>query len=289
MSPEPATPTTPTQVPATSSAPAREDATAQDPRVLQESALNGAPPDIACIADKSTMDYSGWYFEQVYFVPRTSVRFINSRKGLVAMILAAAPAKRLILMVHSQGDQISFPESGETVPLGDLAQDLLRVRGKFSSIVFDGCTLGTQPSSMFRFAETLRIEMAMGWTHSHAIGYWTKRLTGRVTSLPDDLLAEMDIVAPWFPLGELGSHETAAALAKALLRDQRVVRAFEVFNGSLVDLDFPALVAANSFNPSRHFPRSALKDEVFSTLAGAEAADNLGGFLGQPYRRLVVP
>lgn len=290
MSPEPATPATPVDVPATPTGALREDATAAAPVVLTGGALAQGTSSIACIADLSTKDYAGAYFEQVYFTPRTQVRFIDSRKGLVAMILAAAPAERLVLLLHSAGDQITFPDSGENFSLFDLTGDLLRIRGKFNRVIFDGCTLGTQPSSMFKFAEALQIQMVIGGTHSHAIGIWSFTLNpSHATSITPEAMAQLEVLARWLPLGEMGSHESATNLAALILREKRLVRAYEVFHGSLQDLDFRALVTQNSFDPSRHFERKALTDQVFLTLAEAQAADDMAAILGRPYRRIVAP
>ncbi len=185
MSPQPATPDTALEVPSTPGTPLRTDATAAAPAVLQERSIDA--PDrskIVAIAELCTKNYAGPYFEQVYGVPMTSVRFLDSVRGFVATILTQAPCERVILLLHSAGGTLTLGKSDETVTLDDLAGKLHRVWGNIGRVSFDGCTLGTQPSAMFASAEAMGIGAVAAWTHTHVVGLIYQSLVSRTARRP---------------------------------------------------------------------------------------------------------
>lgn len=290
MSPVPATPDTALQVPATPAGALRADAVAQAPRVLQEAAIS--PPEtegrVVAIADLSTVKYAGVYFEQVYHVPATSVRFVNGVAELEAMILSSIPADRLLLLLHSAEGHLLFQDSQETVSLPTLAADLSTAAGRIVQVCFDGCTLGTTPSIVYAFAASLGIREAVAWTHTHAVGRVPWQITPpNATSVSDSVMTQLERMAPWFPMGEYGATESATNLRRLLLKERRFDRAYEVFFVGFRDVNFEELVLNNSFNPTWHYPRGAATEEVSTTLARAMELDDEFAMVG-PLKKMVV-
>lgn len=287
MSPEPATPDTALQVPATPTGAVRSDAVAQAPRVLQEQAIGDASfGDTVIIADSGTRAYAGYYLEQVYGVSSSRVRYIASMNEAVATILASVPCERVVLLLHSGGDQLTVGPDVES--LDSLAMALRGAWGKVGRMMFDGCTLGTQPSALFRFAESLGLTEASAWTHTHVLAHVYKSMTVvKNAKLGPEILAYFEGLAPWLPRGEFGATDVASTLGRELLTTGRLDRAFEAFYAGFDAVDFEAVVGKLQIDPSRYFPRRAVENTILTTLEDAARLDDPVSLPLVPARRVI--
>ncbi|MFN8668053.1 MAG: hypothetical protein U0164_12820 [Gemmatimonadaceae bacterium] len=309
MTPQPATPDTALQVPATPVTPLPNAATGKANQVLAAGAT--APKKRKggriLVTTSEFRAVAEALYLQTQGVPPDEVRLVTSAEALRDVLAEYSSVDHLSILIHMVEDELLF----DTKQLS-LSQTQTVLDGSVPPIArwsFDGCGIGRGTSSLYAFAEHFGVARMEGWTHYHHIEPWGKTVTGPVSAAQiAGIHTEVERAANFLAKGDAGATYTASEIEASLQQGTSVQLESEFFTynyeSSMVFADVlndPRWVDAVTGQPVlqpwtavRHpsegwYPRAAAVTRVVSSQAEASAFETF--FQSDPrlYRVVIIP
>ena len=250
MTPQPATPAAPLQVPATPSGALRNDATGQSNKVLATGAT--APGKRAggrVLLTTASLSAAGEaLYQQMQGVPPDEVFFVTSGEAMRDRLAEYSSIEHVSVLLHTLENELLFDTKQLT-----LAQVQTVLDGSVPRIArwsFDGCEIGRGTASLYAFAAHFGIVRMEAWTHYHHIEPWGKTTTRPVTAAEIAAMhTEVERAANFLAKGDAGATYTSSEIEATLLQGKSVELLSEFFT-----FDYEStMVFADVLNDPRWF------------------------------------
>lgn len=228
--PQPATPTSPLDVPATPSSAVPNAATGKDNQVLATGATASgkrAGGRILITTDEFKAVGTALY-QQTQGVAPDEVRTVKSAEELRAVLAEYSSIAHVSLFIHMVDDELLFNSKQLT-----LSQTQKVLDGSVPPIArwsFDGCSIGRGSEALYAFAEHFGVAEVDAWTHFHLIESWGKSAWGTPTAADiAKIHTEVERAANFLPKGDAGATYTSSEIEATLLQGTTVQLVAEVF------------------------------------------------------------
>lgn len=228
--PQPATPTTPLDVPATPTSAVPNSATGKDNQVLATGATApGKRQGFGILITTDEFKAVGTaLYQQTQGSAPSEVRTVKSADDLRVVLAEYSSIEHVSLFIHMVDDELLFDTQQLT-----LAQTQKVLDGSVPPITrwsFDGCSIGRGSEALYAFTAHFGIKEVDGWTHFHLIEQWGKSAWG--TPSAADIAAihtEVERAANFLPKGDAGATYTSSEIEATLLQGTTVQLIAEVF------------------------------------------------------------
>lgn len=213
MTPQPATPDTALQVPATPVTPLPTAATGKANQVLATGAT--APKKRkggrVLVTEASLSSMAQSLFLQTQGVPPDEVVLVKSAEDFRDRLAEYSSIDHLAILLHMVEDELLFAEKQRS-----LSETQAVIEGSVPPIArwtFDGCGIGRGTSSLYAFAEHFGVARMEGWTHYHHLEVWGKTVTGIPSAATIAAQhTELEHAANFLPKGDAGATYTASEM-----------------------------------------------------------------------------
>lgn len=227
--PQPATPTTPLDVPATPSGATPNAATGKGNQVLATGATSPGKRKgqrIVITLSKYVAEAKALY-QQTQGLDPTEVRTVRSPEDLRALFAEYSEIDHVSMLIHMYADELLF----ETRQV-NLAQAQTILDGSVPRITrwtFDGCCIGRASATLYAFTEHFGIGLVEAWTHFHHVQLYSFLAWGSPSA---DKLAtvhpQVERAVNFFAKGDAGATYTSNEIEAQLQHGTSVTLVSEV-------------------------------------------------------------
>lgn len=309
MTPQPATPDTALQVPATPVTPLPNAATGKANQVLATGATSPrkrkggrvlvTQPSLSSMAER--------LYEQTQGVPPDEVVFVKSAEDFRDRLAEYSSIDHLSILLHMVEDELLFESKQRS-----LSETQAVIEGSVPPIArwtFDGCGIGRGTASLYAFAEHFGVARMEGWTHFHHLEPWGMAVTGipsAATIAAQHVTVER--AGNFLPKGDAGATYTASEMEALMQQGTSFEYISEFFTYDYEEqmkfadvLNDPRWVDTITGQPVlqpwtavRHpseawYPRTAAKTRVVSSQQEASAFEVYFGSNPELYRVVILP
>jgi hypothetical protein len=231
VTPQPATPAAPLQVPATPTGALRNDATGQSNKVLATAATaSGKRAGGRVMLTTALFSAVGEaLYQQTQGVPPDEVVFIRSAEEMRDRLAAYSSIEHVSVLIHMIKDALLFDDSRQKT-LSQLQTVLDGSVPRIARWSFDGCEIGRGTASLYAFAEHFGVERLEAWTHYHHIEKWGRTTTRPVTAAEITAMhTEVERAANFLAKGDAGATYSASEIEATLQQGKSVELISEFF------------------------------------------------------------
>ncbi|MCC6930530.1 MAG: hypothetical protein IT359_16200 [Gemmatimonadaceae bacterium] len=213
MTPQPATPDTALQVPATPVTPLSNAATGTNNQVLATGATSPKKRKggRVLVTQPSLSSVAEVLFEQTQGVPPDEVVYVESAEQFRDRLAEYSSIDHLAILLHMIEDELLFAQKQRT-----LAETQVVIEGSVPPIArwtFDGCGIGRGTSALYAFAEHFGVARMEGWTHYHHLESWGKVVSGVPSAATIAAQhTELERAANFLPKGDAGATYSASEM-----------------------------------------------------------------------------
>jgi hypothetical protein len=250
VTPQPATPDAPLQVPATPTGALRQDATGRANEVLATGATATGKRAGGRILFTTALfsAYGEALYQQTQGVPPDEVHFVTSAEEFRDRLAEYSSIAHVSVLIHMAEDELLFDTQQRT--LSQVQRVLDGSVPRIARWSFDGCEVGRGTASLYAFAEHFHVERMEAWTHFHHIEPWGKTTTGPASAAGIAAIhTEVERAANFLAKGDAGATYSSSEIEASLQQGTSVQLVSEFFTYNLEQ----GMVFADVLNDPRWF------------------------------------